>query len=226
MGVTPAIYARIADSLTVHSRQPGVNAQHAPRDVLLALPNATPELVDAFIEQRTRRAGASCRCRRFRRRQLTSRGAVPVWRIRAVATAPDGVTFVREAVVRPSGDGRRPLLTLNWQEARAMHVPADAQALAAADLVASRRNDPKHATAAGKWIEPTVDLGPCRYVMASMPGAFARPRAPAGIAAFCAWWMRELAAIVPAAPRAASQRRRMRPVLVFDARSRDALASR
>ena len=41
-------------------------------------------------------------------------GAVPVWRIRAEATAPDGVTFAREAVVRPSGDGRRPLLVLSW----------------------------------------------------------------------------------------------------------------
>ena len=43
-------------------------------------------------------------------------GAVPVWRIRAVATAPDGVSFVRDAIVRPSGDARRPMLSLSWQE--------------------------------------------------------------------------------------------------------------
>src|SRR5690349_21044491 len=36
-----------------------------------------------------------------------------------------------------------------------------------------------------------------------------------GLAAFFAWWMRELSVLIPAAPRAALERRRMRPVLVF-----------
>src|SRR4029434_9110248 len=51
MGITPAIFARISDSLTVHSRQPGINPTLATRDVLLALPGATPELVDAYLQQ-------------------------------------------------------------------------------------------------------------------------------------------------------------------------------
>jgi general secretion pathway protein L len=38
-----------------------------------------------------------------------------------------------------------------------------------------------------------------------------------GLPAFWNWWSRELDAIVPAAPRAALERRRMRPVLVFAA---------
>jgi general secretion pathway protein L len=37
-----------------------------------------------------------------------------------------------------------------------------------------------------------------------------------GVAGFWAWWTRELDALVPAAPRAALARRRMRPVLVFE----------
>ena len=36
-----------------------------------------------------------------------------------------------------------------------------------------------------------------------------------GLAGFCEWWTRELAALVPAAPRAALARRRMRPVIAF-----------
>jgi len=123
MGVTPAIYARVADSLTVQSRQPGVNAQLAPRDVLLAMPNATPELVDAFIEQRQQAQAQKLPVPVFPPAANYVAGAVPVWRIRAVATAPDGVTFVREAVVRPSGDGRRPLLVLNWQEGSTVAAP-------------------------------------------------------------------------------------------------------
>jgi general secretion pathway protein K len=116
MGVTPAIYARIADSLTVQSRQPGVNAQLAPRDVLLAMPNATPALVDAYLAQRADAQAAKLPVPPFAPAANYVAGAVPVWRIRAMATAPDGVTFAREAVVRPSGDGRRPLLILTWQE--------------------------------------------------------------------------------------------------------------
>ena len=52
LGVTPALVARIADSLTVYSRQPGINPATASRDVLLAIPNVTPEAVDAYIALR------------------------------------------------------------------------------------------------------------------------------------------------------------------------------
>ena len=37
-----------------------------------------------------------------------------------------------------------------------------------------------------------------------------------GLAGFWAWWTKELSTFVPARPRAAVQRRRMRPVLAFD----------
>jgi hypothetical protein len=43
-------------------------------------------------------------------------GKINVWRIRAEATLPDGVTFVREAVLRPSADATRPLIALAWLE--------------------------------------------------------------------------------------------------------------
>jgi len=114
MGVTSAIFTRIADSLTVNSRQPGVNALTASRDVLLALPNATPDAVDAYVQQRKDALASKLPVPPFPPASGFASGAVPVWRIRAEATAPDGVTFAREAVVRPSGDGRRPLLVLSW----------------------------------------------------------------------------------------------------------------
>jgi len=124
MYMTPAIYARIADSLTVQSRQPGINAQLASRNVLLALPSATPEQVDAYLDQRAQALAAKLPVPPFVPAQSFAAGAVPVWRIRAIASAPDGVTFVRDAVVRPSGDGRRPLLILNWQEGTTVAAPA------------------------------------------------------------------------------------------------------
>ena len=132
LGMTPAVYARIADSLTVHSRQPGINPALASRDVLLALPNATPDLVDAYIAQRNDARASKLPIPPFPAAANFVAGAVPVWHIRVTATAADGVTFLREAVVRPSGDPRRPLLTLNWREGNAVAAPVLAAANAGA----------------------------------------------------------------------------------------------
>jgi general secretion pathway protein K len=131
MGMTPAIFARIADSLTVYSRQPGINATLASRDVLLALPAATPALVDAYIQQRADARAAKLPIPPFPAAASFVAGAVPVWRIRGAARAADGVTFVREAVIRPSGDARRPLLTLNWREGNMVAAPVAAAETAA-----------------------------------------------------------------------------------------------
>ena len=116
LGMTSALMTKLADSITVHSRQRGINPSTATRDVLLALPGITPEQVDAFIAAR--------------RDALTNRLPVPplaaahglatgpsqVWRIHVEARLPDGVTFARDAVVRPLADPQRPLVVLLWQE--------------------------------------------------------------------------------------------------------------
>ena len=124
MGMTPAIYARVAGSVTVNSRQPGINQMTASRDVLFALPNATPEAVDAYLAQRAEAMAAKLPVPPFPPASGFGAGAVPVWRIRAEARVPDGVTFAREAVVRPSGDARRPLLTLSWQDGVTAALPS------------------------------------------------------------------------------------------------------
>jgi general secretion pathway protein K len=134
LGMTPAIFARVAPALTVHSRQPGINPMTASRDVLLALPNASPEAVDAFIAQRLEALDGGLAVPLFPAAQGFSGGPVPVWRIHVEATAPDGVTFVREAVVRPSGEPRRPMIVLLWQEVAAVPLaPAPADGKAGAD---------------------------------------------------------------------------------------------
>jgi general secretion pathway protein K len=136
LGVTPDVYARLAPALTVYSRQPGVNPATASRTVLLALPNATPEAVDAFIEQRTAALAAKQPIPPFPPAQAFPSGPVPVWRIHAEATWVDGVTFAREAVLRPSGDPQRPLITLAWLEsprAPAVVAAAPGEATPAAD---------------------------------------------------------------------------------------------
>jgi general secretion pathway protein K len=125
LGMTQAVFQRIAPIITVYSRQPGVNAATADRNVLLALPNATPEAVDAYIDQRTLALANKLPVPPFPPAQAFNSGAAAVWRIRAQASLPDGVTFVREAVLRPSPDAQRPLIALAWLEpSRSVAVPS------------------------------------------------------------------------------------------------------
>ena len=114
---------RIARTLTIYSRQPGVNpGDGRPRRAARPaerhrLNRSTPSSPRATMPSRT-----SCRYRRSRRRRDSRGAASPVWRIHVVARTPDGVTFARDAVLRPLDDARRPLVTLLWQEG---HVGPD-----------------------------------------------------------------------------------------------------
>jgi general secretion pathway protein K len=116
LGVTPALHAKVAPLLTVHSRQRGVNALTASRSVLLALPGATPEAVDAYIAARDEALAGNLPVQPFPPAQAFGAGAGAVWRVRAEASGADGVTFVRESVVRATADPRRPYYALLWSE--------------------------------------------------------------------------------------------------------------
>jgi general secretion pathway protein K len=131
LGMTSELYARVAPIVTVYSRQPGINPATASRDVLLSLPNATPESVDAFIVQRTAALAAKQPLPPFPPAQAYFSNNINVWRIRADAWLPDGVIFAREAVLRPSNDPARPIIALAWLEPQ--RAPAAAAPAAAAD---------------------------------------------------------------------------------------------
>jgi general secretion pathway protein K len=116
LGVTPAIYAKVAPALTVHSRQRGINSLTASRTVLLAVPGATPQAVDAFVTARDEALANNLPVQPFPPAAAFGAGAGAVWRVRAEAFGDDGVTFVREAVVRATADPRRPYYALLWSE--------------------------------------------------------------------------------------------------------------
>jgi general secretion pathway protein K len=122
LGMTPAIYAAVADSLTVYSHQAGVNPAFASRTILLAFPNATPEIVDAYIGLRSNALQTRQPVPPF---PLPGVGAAPanVWRIRAEVTTPDGATFFRDAVVRAGPDPLHPTTVLLWQEGDTAQLP-------------------------------------------------------------------------------------------------------
>ena len=114
LGMTPALYAKLAENLTVQSQQAGINPTYASRATLLALPGATPEVVDTYLAQRRDALAARLPPPAFPLTGFAS-GPLNLWRIRAEVTMGDGVSFVREAVVRP-GYQQRLMTVLEWQE--------------------------------------------------------------------------------------------------------------
>ena len=52
LDVTPELYARIADAITVDSRQRGINPESASAKVLYAIPDIDPAVVDSYIAER------------------------------------------------------------------------------------------------------------------------------------------------------------------------------
>jgi general secretion pathway protein K len=116
LGITAPMMEKLAAGLTVYSRQRGINPATASRDVLLAVPGVTPEQVDAFIAARSEALANRLPVPAFATAQGVAVAASAVWRINVRARAPDGVTFARDAVLRPLNVRQRPIVTLLWQE--------------------------------------------------------------------------------------------------------------
>ena len=135
LGMTPALYGRIAGNLTVYSRMASINPAFASRTVLLAVPGATPEIVDTYIAQRRDALAAKLPVPLFPVPGIVA-ATLNLWRIRAEVTTADGVTFAREAVIRPIAQRQRLLGILEWQE-------GDRRLLAASDKDSNDKADGK-----------------------------------------------------------------------------------
>lgn len=131
LGMTPALYRRLAPFVTVHSGRSGIEPRVAPREVLLALPGADPTQIDAEAETPEAAdapalpglgipsallpslpglAGVGRRyIARTRNRDYT---------IRAEARLPSGALAVREAVVRITRTTTRPYRIVAWRDGR------------------------------------------------------------------------------------------------------------
>ena len=118
LGMTPALYARIAPLITVYSRQPGVYAQIAPRAVLRAIPHVTDEQVDLYLQQRELARAGNAALPIFTPGAAYLSTGSGVIRLRAEASRSDGTRFVREAAVLQLGNPLRPFALLLWKEGR------------------------------------------------------------------------------------------------------------
>jgi general secretion pathway protein K len=125
LGMRPDIYRRLAPSITVFSRATGVNATIASREVLLAIPGATTEAVDAYIARRDEARAQGAPLPPFPPAGAAAPAGM-VATVRSDARLEDGTVFVREAVALLRPVPRRPVTFVAWRESTA--APADAAA--------------------------------------------------------------------------------------------------
>jgi general secretion pathway protein K len=123
LGMRPEIYRRIAPSITVFSRQAGVNPLLASREVLLAIPGVTTELVDQYIAQREAARAAGQILPPFPQASGFAASYTMLATIRSEARLDDGTIFTREAVALLRPSPRKPVSFVAWRESTA--APAE-----------------------------------------------------------------------------------------------------
>lgn len=118
LGMTPELYRKIAPTLTIYSRQPGVNTSVAPREVLLAIPGANPAMIEQFLLQRQEALANGQLIPPFSvAGPFSSRSAgLSASLVRSEVRMPDSTVFVRQAVGQVSPDPKRPVQILAWGE--------------------------------------------------------------------------------------------------------------
>lgn len=116
MGMTAALYERVAPVLTVRSGRPGIDPETASREALMALPNVSETAVDALIEARVSVDGDGLLPELSGADDdilIPSSGRF--FTILAEAHTASGAIFVREAAVEILGSLQRPFITHGWQ---------------------------------------------------------------------------------------------------------------
>jgi general secretion pathway protein K len=119
LGMRPDLYRRLAPSITVFSRQPGVNPQIASREVLLAIPGLTPEIVDRYVADREEARRLGLPLPALPQAGGVASGNSMVATIRSEARLGDGTLYVREAVALLRPVPRKPVTFISWRESTA-----------------------------------------------------------------------------------------------------------
>jgi general secretion pathway protein K len=119
LGMSPQIYRRIAPFITVFSRQPGINSELAPREVLMSVPGVTSAIADSYIEQREAARAAGQPIPQMREAVAFRANLTTVATVRAEARLDDGTVFSRQATALLRPTPKRPVTFLAWRESTA-----------------------------------------------------------------------------------------------------------
>ena len=116
LGFNDDLFRLVERSITVYSFQPAVNTAVAPREVLLALPGATPEQVDAYVEQRQSLLEQGLPVPPFAGGQGFSASVqTSTYSIQVEAVLGDNIRFLRGAVARLNNNAQEAPAILAWR---------------------------------------------------------------------------------------------------------------
>jgi general secretion pathway protein K len=119
LGMTQNLFDQLVPIITIYSRQPGLNSQIASREALRALPGVSEAQIDEFLARREAARLAKLPIPTFASPYSNSFANFAITQIRVEATASDGASFVREAIVQRLGaTPKRPFTYLRWREGR------------------------------------------------------------------------------------------------------------
>lgn len=123
-GITPALWARIADAVTVYSRRPGINPLYASKTALLAVPGMAEEDADAILEARSEadtggrsavRIAEIAKLAPSEARRYLTGGPSNMYVVRARAELPEGAIYILEAIVEPTPTNDPPWRIHEWR---------------------------------------------------------------------------------------------------------------
>lgn len=116
LGISQDLFRLVEPFITVHSYQSGIDLATAPRGVLMALPNVTPELVDQYISDRQILLEQGLLPPPFAPAQGFTAGTNnSVVSIQVEVVLSDNIRFFRQAVVRLGGTPNEPVSFLAWR---------------------------------------------------------------------------------------------------------------
>jgi general secretion pathway protein K len=116
LGMPAGLFRRISGALTVFSGQSGIDSTTASRAVLLAIPGATAEDVDAYLARRQAELAQGQDPEPFPlAAAYTVAHAGQVYNIESVARLRDGTSFTRDAVASLTQDPKHPFVFLSWK---------------------------------------------------------------------------------------------------------------
>ncbi len=117
MGMSPGLYARISEMLTVFSKQPGFNPAFASRDVLRVVPGMEASQLDAYLMQRKQNLENGLPAPSFPIvGSYLLQSSSQIVSVRSEARLADGTLFVRDAVLKANPSGKQAYLFLRWAE--------------------------------------------------------------------------------------------------------------
>lgn len=116
LGMSDSLYLMLAPLVTVFSGQAGINPASAARDVLLALPGASPFVVDQYLSDRQAAAEQGLPPPIFPLAVPYLAGGIsPTVTVQATAVMGDNMYFCREAVIRLTSDRLTPYTVAAWR---------------------------------------------------------------------------------------------------------------